>query len=137
MDSFVPLVSSARLRLGAMGMRIAFVRAQFSGGVARRRDKFFRVFENEFRLHCLERSPAVVTPGHRGDPNSNLLASFDVPSFVANEQNLCRANMLPSDDTANHPRLAKKLGRTTNEIEQLQPVTPKKNLHVDFGVRCD
>ena len=133
MDSFVPLVSSARLRLGAMGMRVRSF-APGLGWSRKESDKFFSVFENEFRFHRFERSPAVVTPGHRGNPNSNLLASFDVPSFIANEQNLCSGNMLLSNDTANHPCFAKKLGRTTNEIEQLQPVTPKKDLHVDLGV---
>ena len=133
MDSFVPLVSSARLRLGAMGMRVRSFAPVF-GWSRKESDKFFGVFENEFRFHCFERSPAVVAPGHRGNPNSNLLASFDVPSFIANEQNLCSGNMLLSNDTANHPCFAKKLGRTTNEIEQLQPVTPKKDLHVDLCV---
>ena len=73
------------------------------------RDEFAGVLENKIRLHRFERSPAVVAPDHRSDPNTRLFCRFDVPRFITNKQDVCGANVLTSDDAANHARLAKEL----------------------------
>ena len=108
----------------------------FRGGLADNQgDKFLRIIENEVRFHGDKRPPAVVTPRHRRNANPHPLTSFNIARFVAHEENIHSVNMLSSDDASDHACLAEQLRRTTNKVEQFEPVISQKDLHIKLGIR--